>query len=500
MSTMQQAPSVQWRCENTQIESDCACLIHLETKTPIVLWNEGVKQAENNCACSALSSSLTPKAAILKGEYWHHPEELFQQSLPDQHTLLFNPYGMAGPVVLNELALALFMEYKQPKVLDQPVAQQLAELGLLQSVDTSHLIPDSPSTTLTAWLHVTNACNLRCTYCYVDKSDEAMDAATGLAAIDTLFASALRQGFQAIKLKYAGGEATLNFGLVKTLHEYAEQQAQATGLALEGAVLSNGVALSKAMLTFIREHNLRLMISLDGSEAEHDAQRTFVNGRGSYTHVMRSIDRALAAGVRPHLSITITGQSIDGIADAVKFALDRDLLFNLNFYRDHEATQDVNELRAGDERLIAAMFAAFAVIEAQLPRQSLIGALVDRSSFAGPHKHACGAGHDYVVVDHQGKLSRCQMEIERPVTDIFSAEPLAEIQLHTTGFQNLSVDEKEGCRDCQWRYWCAGGCSLLTYRVTGRNDVKSPYCNVYKAIYPELLRLEGLRLLKWRNN
>jgi uncharacterized protein len=33
--------------------------------------------------------------------------------------------------------------------------------------------------------------------------------------------------------------------------------------------------------------------------------------------------------------------------------------------------------------------------------------------------------------------------------------------------------------------------------VTGRSDVKSPYCNVYKALYPEVLRLEGLRLLKW---
>jgi uncharacterized protein len=141
--------------------------------------------------------------------------------------------------------------------------------------------------------------------------------------------------------------------------------------------------------------------------------------------------------------------------------------------------------------------AAFAVIEERLPKRSLIGALVDRSSFAGPHQRSCGAGHNYLVVDHKGGVARCQMEIERTVTNVFAQDPLQEIQLHTTGFQNLAVDEKEGCRDCHWRYWCAGGCSLLTYRVTGRNDVKSPYCNVYKAIYPELLRLEGLRLLKW---
>ena len=54
-----------------------------------------------------------------------------------------------------------------------------------------------------------------------------------------------------------------------------------------------------------------------------------------------------------------------------------------------------------------------------------------------------------------------------------------------------------GCRDCEWKYWCAGGCPLTTYRATGRYDVKSPNCNIYKAIYPQAMRLEGLRLLKY---
>ncbi len=34
----------------------------------------------------------------------------------------------------------------------------------------------------------------------------------------------------------------------------------------------------------------------------------------------------------------------------------------------------------------------------------------------------------------------------------------------------------------------------------GDNDVKSPNCNIYKALFPEALRLEGLRLLKYQND
>ncbi len=45
--------------------------------------------------------------------------------------------------------------------------------------------------------------------------------------------------------------------------------------------------------------------------------------------------------------------------------------------------------------------------------------------------------------------------------------------------------------------WCAGGCPALTYRVTGRFDVRSPNCRIYQALFPEVLRLEGLRLLQY---
>ena len=366
----------------------------------------------------------------------------------------------------------------------QPVAVPLPPFHHEQSV-------------LTAWLHVTNACNLRCTYCYVSKSEETMDEATGLAAIDAVFRSAVRHGFKAVKLKYAGGEATLNFRLIRLLHDYAAGFAASHRIGLSEVVLSNGVVLSNTLLDFIRETGMRLMISLDGLGAEHDVQRVFSNGRGSSRHVAHGIDRALARGIKPHLSITVTRHNADSVAAAVLFALDRELLFNLNFFRDNDHAASHTQLAAEDAQLIAGTREAFQVIEERLPRYSLINALVDRSSFLAPHERPCGAGHSYLVIDHQGRVARCQMEIERPVTDVMAEDPLTLIQAGQPGFSNVPVDEKEGCRECQWRYWCAGGCPLLTYRVTGRSDVRSPYCNVYRALFPDLLRLEGLRLLKW---
>jgi radical SAM protein with 4Fe4S-binding SPASM domain len=85
----------------------------------------------------------------------------------------------------------------------------------------------------------------------------------------------------------------------------------------------------------------------------------------------------------------------------------------------------------------------------------------------------------------------------RTLGDVFTDDPLQLVQRDTATVRNLPVEEKVGCRDCTWRYWCSGGCAVATFRATGRYDIKSPNCNIYKAIYPRALRLEGLRLLKY---
>jgi uncharacterized protein len=147
--------------------------------------------------------------------------------------------------------------------------------------------------------------------------------------------------------------------------------------------------------------------------------------------------------------------------------------------------------------MISAMLDAFGVIEELLPRWSVLGSVLDRGQLLQPRQRSCGVGQDYVVIDQKGRVAKCHMEIERTLGEIFSDDPLQLVQRDRSTVQNLPVEEKEGCRDCTWRYWCSGGCAVATFKATGRYDIKSPNCNIYKAIYPRALRLEGLRLLKY---
>ncbi|MBN1487996.1 MAG: radical SAM protein [Anaerolineae bacterium] len=350
---------------------------------------------------------------------------------------------------------------------------------------------------LVAWLHLTGNCNLRCSYCYLAHRNTTMSKETGYAVVDASFRSALNRGWSSVKLKYTGGEPLLCFPLVVDLQRYAQTQASRYNINLDSVVLSNGTLLNPEIITTMQDLDLRLMISLDGLGEWHNSQRHYINGHGSSVDVQYAIDLALAYGLVPDISITVSGSNIQGLPQLMEWILERDLPFSINFYRENDKVVSRTALKLEEEKIIRGMLAAYKVIEQHLPRRSLLASLVDRANFAFPHLRPCSVGQGYLVFDTQGQVSKCQMQMDNPVTDSSASDPLAVVRAAESGIQNLSVDEKEECRACRWRYWCGGGCPLLTYRATGRYDVKSPNCNIYKALYPEVIRLEGLRLLKY---
>jgi uncharacterized protein len=464
---------------------------------------------EENCACPSDGLSMV------------HPERIADHIvpyiLPTLHTdapaagfhLVFNPLSESGVVVLNDKAFHLLQAFRQPQSLGDGVhvagdplggletTLEFVRLNLLDPVGSCPAPRQSSPQTLTAWLHVTNKCNLDCPYCYVNKTADEMEVKRGQQAVEAVFRSAVANGFRRVKLKYAGGEATLNFHMVLTMHDQAQKLADEYGLALQGVVLSNGVVITGRMIQEMKDRNIRLMISLDGVGTSHDRQRYFINGRGSFNHVERTLDRLVAHNFTPSISITISNRNLSDLPKVVEYVLKRGLPFKLNFYRENDCSASFTDLSYRDEQIIAAMKAAFAVIEANLPSYSLLDTLVDLARLDTLHERTCGVGHSYMVINQNGGIAKCHMELERTVTDISAADPLQLIRADRLGLQNLSVNEKEGCRDCTWRYWCTGGCPALTYRVTGRYDLKSPNCRIYKAIFPEVLKLEALRLLKY---
>jgi uncharacterized protein len=472
---------------------DCACPVSATADPPLA------------------AAALAPAADLDGPGRWVRGREVISVGLDADHQVLFNPVGHGGAVVVNEEARRIFRCFQEPVTFGgvlqaagagpgvTDLLRRLSQLELIHPEGADERPEFRRGEVLTAWMHVTNACNLRCPYCYLSKTSESMSEDTGRASVDAVIAAAIREGYPAIKLKYAGGEASLNHRHLAVLHSYARERAAAAGLQLQATLLSNGVSLPAELIDMLQAESIRVMISLDGIGAAHDAQRPFASGRPSFRQVERTIASLAGKGHGPHLSITITGRNAAGVPDVVRFALERDLTFSLNFFRDNDQADGLPGLQYEEQAMIAALLGSFAVIGERLPRWSVLGTVLDRGQLLQPRQRSCGVGQDYVVIDQRGRVAKCHMEIERTLGDVFRDDPLQLVRRDTGPgtAQNLPVTEKAGCRDCTWRYWCTGGCAVATFRATGRSDIKSPNCNIYKAIYPEALRLEGMRLLRY---
>ncbi len=437
-----------------KMEHDCACVetVMIAPPTP----------GENDCACTTdLPAPSLPPAGL------YHRTDAFSQALIPGFRLAL---GLRGPCALNDLAWERLEGFNTPHPLFDEFDHRLAAEGLLVGHDalSSQLHPS----TLTAWLHLTDRCNLSCPYCYVHKSAQTMCLETGRASLDLLAAEALRGGYQTLKLKYSGGEATLVFNRLRQLHTYAREATRRAGLELSATLLTNGTRLTPVQADWLAAEGVQVMVSVDGVAEIHDRQRS-----ASFARVEHTVDGLLLPrGIRPFISMTITAQNASGAADLARWCIARGAPLSFNFARGAEGLDP-----ADHQVVLAGLRAAYGVFEELLPEQPFLNGLLDRFQ-AGAHSQTCAAGGAYVVIAPDGSHRPCHMLLDRPA--------------EARSLRNLPVDEKEGCRDCDFRYVCAGGCPLETFRATGAWDQPSPHCAVYRELIPAALRLEGLRLLK----
>jgi uncharacterized protein len=325
-----------------QDDCDLACVPDL----PAVLATQSAS-ATHDCDCACAADAPVVSTVRSTPDRWVRQSETWPIPLARGWQANFNALGPAGVVALNAQAQQVLTAFESPIPLGQAAgrlplisptavtcaAQSLARVGLLQPVEEP-APPAARTTTLSAWLHVTESCNLNCPYCYVHKRPGAMGLEVGRHAVDRLVQVAVRHGYAALKLKYAGGEPTLHFPLVRAVHAHAARRAAETGLVLEEVVLTNGVAVTAATLDFIAQAGMQLMVSLDGGPSAHDRTRAGRDGRGTYAAVTDTVERALVRGLCPTISITLTADTLAGAGEAVALALACGLPFNLNFYRD----------------------------------------------------------------------------------------------------------------------------------------------------------------------
>jgi uncharacterized protein len=121
---------------------------------------------------------------------------------------------------------------------------------------------------------------------------------------------------------------------------------------------------------------------------------------------------------------------------------------------------------------------------------------IDKISFNSPTVRICSAGSNYIGVRQDGKLASCQMTMDRVIGSISDKDLLETVRKGSfIKPASMTVEDRAACRKCLWKYACGGGCPFFVYQSYGRYDAKSPYCDVYRALIPEIFRIEAKRII-----
>lgn len=418
----------------------------------------------------------------------------------DGNTYIVDVQKMAAHTITAKLAAVIGRLRSDPSLLiPEAVMETLRRLGLVTgeeetppdtatpaasdtAIHTASGKPEFPVTNI--GLFLAQECNMRCVYCYGDAGTYGggglMDEATALRAVDWLIAHS--GSVKRLSLGFFGGEPLLNFPLMRVVVPYAKQEAAKAGKTIFISITTNGSLLTDEVIAFIRDEDIKVLISFDGPPEIQNHQRPFKDGSGSYDSVKANIGKlrqclpyvlaraTLCDGIDPLLvkkglkQVGFTSYTIAPVSPAMvhgpgKVAPENDLgKFRheqmLAFHR-HEA----------DELLAA-------IREQALKKDSLPGALEALGALLTKEKrhYGCGIGKNMAGITVNGDVYPCHRFAG--LTEICQGNIAEYKPGEPSDYHWNVVDNLPECRDCWVRYCCGGGCFYHSMAVTG--DMRRP--------------------------
>ncbi|NRH20992.1 radical SAM protein [Candidatus Gracilibacteria bacterium] len=150
---------------------------------------------------------------------------------------------------------------------------------------------------------VGEGCPLRCSYCFVDKDN---NRSIELPTLEKLIQLLMYTPGHNKLLHLLGGEPLIYFDIIKHGIEYARKLEKETGKQLDISFCTSGIGFTQERLDFIREHQIYLAWSIDGTKEMHDKNRKFFGGKSSYDSVIVHKDLIVSNIIDTHLGIAMT--------------------------------------------------------------------------------------------------------------------------------------------------------------------------------------------------
>lgn len=315
-----------------------------------------------------------------------------------------------------------------------------------------------------AYLHVSNTCNLSCVGCYSADCNRNRAADTSLD--DLCRAIGVLAHLGVTRLVISGGEPFLREDLAEVT-----QHARGQGMT-NIAVLTNGTHCSDKALAKLAGNVDVVSVSFDGASSETPA---CIRGEQLFDTLVDAVKRIQTAGIHAHMLPTLHARNIQDVPAYVE--LSKQLGCTVGFSLLSGARADLGDLMPGDSCL-----AGLANVMIEVANKGDAASIDDAFNpmRALSVRICCGAGKNSVSVASDGTVYPCHMlhRSEFALGNAFTDDAL-EIASNLSQFTLPSVDEIEGCSSCENRYFCGGGCRARAYDEHGCMTKRDPYCAYY---------------------
>lgn len=315
-----------------------------------------------------------------------------------------------------------------------------------------------------AYLHVSNTCNLSCVGCY--SADCNRNRAADPSLDDLCHAIDALACLGVTRLMISGGEPFLREDLPEIAQHACEQGMTSI------TVLTNGTHCGDETLTKLVGNVDVISVSFDGASLDSCA---YIRGEQLFDTLVDAVKRIEAAGIHAHMLPTLHARNIQDVPAYVE--LSKRLGCTVGFSLLSGSHTNLGDLMPSESCLMELADTMIAVAR-KGEATSIDDAFNPMRALSV--RACCGAGKTSVSVASDGTVYPCHMlhKLEFALGNAFT-DGASAIADNLAQFTMPSVDEIEGCSSCENRYLCGGGCRARAYDEHGCMTRRDPYCAYY---------------------
>jgi len=328
--------------------------------------------------------------------------------------------------------------------------------------------------TRTVSLIATSRCNLACRYCYEKHSLTDKKTMELSLAKEVISKYMNEEGYDLVEIDFFGGEPFLAFKFIRDVVDWFHTRTW--NKQHRFLIGTNGTILDDEIKEWLYRYRncINVGLSLDGTKTAHDLCRS-----GSYDLVSKNLPFFINYSPRQPAKMTISAETIPFAADGIIELENKGILFTANLGFEDQWGDETTKKKLLEiyEEQLSRLVDFYSQRPHLYPVNPLLRAIPDYIGIPDYHenekreiKRFCGAGHEMVVVDTDGKTYACHRFIPW-----ITGKPAPK-----DGANCQTAWKPEKCSGCQLIHSCPT-CAGFNWEIHGDTAIRTTFhCDAYK--------------------